>query len=100
MKKLLFFTIFSLISVLGYTQNGGNDSTFNLDDIGFGSGIGFNSDVNSIVLQNDEKIIVGGGFNSYNGIDLSRIGRLNSDGTIDTTFVLFGVLVPLLAEVD
>lgn len=86
MKKLLFFTISTLISILSYSQNGEIDTTFNPGDLGFGSGEGFNSDVYSIALQDDEKILVGGYFSSYNGTSRNTIGRLKPDGTLDTTF--------------
>lgn len=43
--------------------------------------------INSIVVQSDGKILVGGEFQSYNGTEAKRIVRLNSDGSIDTTFV-------------
>jgi uncharacterized delta-60 repeat protein len=55
-------------------------------DTGFNSGAGFNGKVNSIVLQTDSKILVGGGFTTYNGTAKNRIIRLNSDGTIDDDF--------------
>lgn len=42
--------------------------------------------VYAISIQNDGKIIIGGSFTSYNGISRNRIARLNSDGTLDTTF--------------
>ena len=43
--------------------------------------------VNSIVVQTDGKILVGGTFNSYAGTtNRSKLIRLNSDGTLDTAF--------------
>lgn len=54
----------------------------------FGIGSGANSFVNAIQLQSDGKIIVGGDFTSYNGISVSRLVRLDADGTIDPTFVV------------
>ena len=32
------------------------------------------------------KILIGGGFTSYNGTPVGGIARLNPDGTLDTTF--------------
>ncbi len=47
----------------------------------------FNSVVNTINTQSDGKILVGGGFVSYAGTaSRNRLIRLNSDGTLDTTF--------------
>jgi len=48
---------------------------------------GFDSTVFSIAIQTDGKILVGGSFTTYNGIGANSIIRLNSDGTIDPTFV-------------
>ncbi|MEN9677144.1 MAG: hypothetical protein RIS76_3040 [Verrucomicrobiota bacterium] len=51
-----------------------------------------NSQVNSVVVQADGKILLGGNFNSLQpngavtGTTRSRIARLNADGTLDTTF--------------
>jgi len=42
--------------------------------------------VSSIALQADGKILLGGSFTSLNGQPIARIGRLNSDGSLDTTF--------------
>jgi len=49
-------------------------------------GQGFDSEVDSISLQPDGKILVGGSFNHYNGTSAYYIIRLNSDGSIDNTF--------------
>ena len=42
--------------------------------------------VNTIVVQPDGKILIGGNFTTYNGISRNRIARLNVDGTLDTNF--------------
>lgn len=59
------------------------DGTF---DNSFFSGIGFNNFVYKTIIQNDGKILIGGGFNSYNGSSINKLARINSDGSIDTTF--------------
>jgi uncharacterized delta-60 repeat protein len=56
-----------------------------LDTI-FNSGTGANEWIKSIAVQSDGKIIIGGNFDTYNGIEINRIARLNADGTLDTTF--------------
>jgi uncharacterized delta-60 repeat protein/uncharacterized repeat protein (TIGR01451 family) len=56
----------------------------------FSTGSGFNFDVNAAVLQNDGKVIVGGQFITYNNVTASRLVRLNTDGSIDTTFLQNG----------
>jgi len=57
-------------------------------DISFttNTGTSFNGSVNSIVIQSDGKIVIGGFFSTFNGATVNRIVRLNSDGTRDTTF--------------
>jgi uncharacterized delta-60 repeat protein/gliding motility-associated-like protein len=71
----------------GTTQNGlvrlNSDGTL---DTSFSLGTGFNYGVGSITLQPDGKILVGGSFLAFNGTTQNRITRLNSDGTLDTSF--------------
>jgi len=55
-------------------------------DSGFTVGTGFNNDVFSITVQSDDKILCGGVFTSYDGVSANRIIRLNSDGSVDTSF--------------
>ncbi|MDQ3192532.1 MAG: T9SS type A sorting domain-containing protein [Bacteroidota bacterium] len=55
-------------------------------DATFNPGSGFNSWVNSIAIQSDGKIIVGGNFTSYNGLARNYIARLNANGTLDAGF--------------
>ena len=55
-------------------------------DFSFNTGTGFDYDINSIAIQSDGKIIVGGAFGGFNGQYASKIIRLNTDGTRDTTF--------------
>ena len=62
-----------------------------LDSLGklmssFGSGTGANGPIRSMLVQTDGKILVGGEFTSINGTARNRIARLNSDGSLDTTF--------------
>lgn len=55
-------------------------------DVSFVVENGFNSVVNTIALQPDGKIVVGGDFTSYNGVIANRIIRLNADGSKDVSF--------------
>lgn len=61
--------------------NGTPDTTFN-------SGTGFNNYVSATYVQPDGKIIVGGWFTSFDGKSINRIARLNTDGKLDTNFVI------------
>src|SRR2546426_6585154 len=47
---------------------------------------GANGPVNSMAVQADGKILVAGGFNTLGGESRTNIGRLNADGTLDTSF--------------
>lgn len=63
--------------------DGSIDTSFNTG-LGF-SGIG-NTYVDTITVQTDGKILIGGRFTSYNGVDQNLITRLNADGTMDSSF--------------
>jgi uncharacterized delta-60 repeat protein len=73
--------------------NGGNSITLQtLPSVGgfddsFIIGTGFNSFVESSLIQPDGKIIVVGNFTQYNGGEANRIIRLNPDGSVDNTFI-------------
>jgi len=53
-------------------------------DTGFNSGTGFNSFVQSITVQTNNKILITGRFTTYDGETAKGIINLNSDGTIDS----------------
>jgi len=56
-------------------------------DTGFlATGVGANGDVDSVAVQSDGKVLIGGNFTTYNGTSRGRVARLNSDGSLDTTF--------------
>ena len=58
---------------------------FSIDDT-FNSGTGFNQSIFKNSLLSDNKILVSGGFTEYDGTPYNRFIRLNSDGSIDTSF--------------
>lgn len=55
-------------------------------DTSFSYGTGFNNSVSDVKIQPDSKILICGNFTSYNGTERKNLARLNSDGTVDTTF--------------
>ena len=62
-------------------NTGAVDTTFNV-------GAGPNNTVTSMVTQSDGKILISGGaFTTYSGSATTRIARINTNGTRDTTFV-------------
>ena len=75
------------IGIVRLNSSGSVDNTFN---IGTGFGGSIDNDylyfVNTIQIQSDGKILVGGDFTTYNGTSNNRIIRLNSDGSVDDTF--------------
>lgn len=66
--------------ILRLNPDGTLDTTFN-------TGTGFDLDVWDINIQNDGRIIVGGGFSNYNGYPINGISRLNVDGSYDPDFI-------------
>jgi uncharacterized delta-60 repeat protein len=57
-----------------------------LIDTTFDPGSGFNGNVQTVALQPNGKVLVGGYFTSFNGFSTNRIARLNTDGSLDTSF--------------
>ena len=62
--------------------DGSLDTTFNP-----GYGFGANNVVNSVVVQPDGRILLGGLFTQVGNLGGEGLARLNSDGTVDTTFL-------------
>jgi uncharacterized delta-60 repeat protein len=55
-------------------------------DTSFNTGSGLNFPAQGILFQPDGKIVISGDFTSVNGTAMNRFARLNSDGSLDTTF--------------
>jgi uncharacterized delta-60 repeat protein len=55
-------------------------------DTSFDPGSGADNWVDAVVLQSDGKVLVGGLFSTFDGVARSRIARLDSDGSLDTSF--------------
>ena len=66
---------------LRINTNGTRDTTFNTN-----AGFLTNFTVYSIDIQSDGKIVVGHGATSYSGSAVTRLTRLNDNGSVDTTF--------------
>jgi uncharacterized delta-60 repeat protein len=64
-----------------FNSTGAIDYTFNK-----GSGFLNSENVYAIAIQNDNKIIVGGQFSSYNNTSVKSLIRLNEDGSLDNSF--------------
>ncbi len=73
-------------SIARLNADGSIDTSFNMGNgLTTSGGMAF---VNTMAIQNDGKILVGGRFTDYNGTPRQRIARINTDGTIDTSFVV------------
>ena len=66
-------------------SDGSVDSSFNSS-----GGFGLYGSPESIVIQANGKILVAGNSVQYNGVDVDNIIRLNSDGSLDSSFALTG----------
>lgn len=56
-------------------------------DLSFNVGSSINGRINSIAVQPDGKVLIGGEFTQVSGVTRNRIARMNSDGSLDTTFL-------------
>lgn len=92
-KSLLSFKLlFSFIMLItannsSYSQNGLSDPTFNPGDNGLAIGDGPDNYMRTSCIQSNGKILIGGNFSNYNSVYNNHIARLNSDGTLDNTFI-------------
>jgi len=74
-----FFAGLSKNKVVRLNVDGSVDHSFNI-------GSGFDYSVSKVALQNSGKILLAGGFYTYNGTAVKSMLRLNEDGSIDNTF--------------
>ncbi|MFD0862530.1 T9SS type A sorting domain-containing protein [Sungkyunkwania multivorans] len=79
MKLYISIVALMIITHLSFSQVGTLDTAF---DIGSGA----SSNVESIAIQPDGKIIIAGSFTSYNGTSINRLARLHPDGSLDNSF--------------
>ncbi len=92
-NKAILLSDGKIIIVGNFTTYNGTSSKYiarlNADgtiDGTFSLGSGPSALINTAALQSDGKLIIAGSFTSYNGTNISKIARLNSDGTLDATF--------------
>ncbi|MDP3471598.1 MAG: delta-60 repeat domain-containing protein [Algoriphagus sp.] len=55
-------------------------------DVSYNEGEGPDNSVLSMAILPDEKILIGGSFDFFNGIERKYFARLNSNGSLDNTF--------------
>ena len=76
------FTTYQWISVnkiIRLNADGSKDTSFDIGD-------GFDWNVNTITIQTDGKLLVGGEFTTYQWVSAAGIARLNADGSRDSSF--------------
>ena len=61
------------------TRTGALDNTFSI-------GSGPNGQVTAIAVDQNGRILIGGSFSMYNGVQRARLARLNPNGSLDATF--------------
>ena len=72
-----------------YNTDGTLDTAFDGDGkvtTAFGSGSAINTGINSLALQTDGKIVVGGSSTNSSSATVFSLARYNTDGTLDTAF--------------
>jgi uncharacterized delta-60 repeat protein len=88
--QILIGGIFSSVIVGGVTNSYISVARLNTDgsvDTNFANRYVSNANnVNSMALQTDGKIVIGGGFTTVGGLNYKYVARLNPDGTVDSTF--------------
>jgi uncharacterized delta-60 repeat protein len=76
------FDGYSCNGLIRLLPNGNDDPTFSL---GLGaSGVGYY--VSQIVLDDQQRMVIGGNFNSYQGVSSENLCRLNPFGNVDLAF--------------
>lgn len=55
-------------------------------DPSFATGTGASGTIRAVAIQSDGKIVVGGDFWTFNGLNHHYLARLNPDGSVDTNF--------------
>lgn len=79
-----YYNWISQKSIVRLNADGSLDTSFNP---GRGAEDGyFGTSVNAIVIQPDGKILIGGDFSKYNGVNRTRIARLYADASLDSSF--------------
>ena len=56
-------------------------------DPSFDPGSGPDNQVRALILQPDGRVVIGGWFVNYNGVPRPSIARINSNGSLDSSFV-------------
>lgn len=69
-------------------------------DTSFNVGTNINGVVGEISVQSNGKIIIGGSFSQYGNQSAPRLARLNTDGSLDTSFSVSGATILSVLDMD
>ena len=87
MRTNLITTLLFFCAYTAYCQPGIIDTSYNSDwYTPFLNGEGPDDMITLLFEQSDGKILVGGSFNNFSGVNRSRLARLNADGSFDLSF--------------
>ncbi len=98
--KVLIFGEFTMVNGIPRKQLARLDSSGNTDlTFDFGSGAPNTFAVRVLKVLNDGKFYLGGNFSSINGVPRECLVKLNSDGSVDNSFV-FGQFASLILDIQ
>lgn len=99
--KLLVGGAFTNIngSAAGHIARLNGDGSF---DASFNASLNADNAVRAIAIQNDGRVLFGGDFTNVNGVTAPHLARLNSDGSLDTSFTpsVYGGVNALTVQTD
>jgi uncharacterized delta-60 repeat protein len=84
--RFLIYNGVSRNSIARLNSDGTLDTSFVIGIGPYLNTTGTRGDINVIKVQPDGKILVGGGFNYFDGVEHHGIVRLNSNGSVDSSF--------------
>ena len=90
--KLIFLLFILFVSKPNFAQFGTLDTSFDSDGIVITPFTGFNSSIQSLLVQPDDKILAGGTI-SKGGINQFGLARYKSDGSLDESFGNLGKVI-------
>ena len=85
-SALYYYKGASVGNVIRVLPNGNLDTTFAQGNLIMYTYPSMKFQVWDIAIQSDDKVILGGTFQGYNGVTSKNLVRLMPDGTVDTTF--------------
>ncbi|HVF73348.1 MAG TPA: Calx-beta domain-containing protein [Chthoniobacterales bacterium] len=84
--KIVIGGLFSNYNTTGPAANVARLNSDGTQDLTFDTSPGANAVVRRVAVQPDGKVIIGGDFSSYASVARGGVARLNTNGTLDTTF--------------